>query len=297
MLGKDRDAEGERDGPEAPVGQPHVQILHRQPQFLRALPRRLTGGVGKDQEELLTAVAAGEVPAPKACAEEGPYGAQELVSGRVPMGVVERLEVVDVQHDDSNGLSAPLGPLELHQKSLLHVAAVEKLGEGIVDGEGTQIASEPEVGEGKRDMLGGRHGERARLRAEVESMEQTDGLSHRCEGYADTAGAPVGGSMGAGEIRRGAGDGIDAPAPERPAVVRRQHGELRLGAPPLRGDAQEPLFGVVHVQDARRAGEQPGGIEGDHGKRFLRRNAGLQQVARLVEQHDLTIALVELLCP
>ena len=64
-----------------------------------ACERALVVGVGQQHDELLAAPAAGEVAGAHAAAQRRAEGLEHLVAGLVAVAVVERLEVVEVEHD------------------------------------------------------------------------------------------------------------------------------------------------------------------------------------------------------
>ena len=90
-----------------------------------------------------------------------PSSRSTRIAGVVPAGVVERLEVIDVQHDDADGAPAARGAGELEVERLLHVAAVEEPRERVQDGLASQGVAQPQVGERQRDALS--HGHRELL--------------------------------------------------------------------------------------------------------------------------------------
>lgn len=89
------------------------------------LYRSLHARAGKDQGELVSAEAAGPVPI---LADVIAYHLGRLLYHLVPLqvveGVVEELEVVDVDHDQGQGAAPFLSDLDLHVEVLVEIAAV-----------------------------------------------------------------------------------------------------------------------------------------------------------------------------
>ena len=109
----------------------------------RHVARRLLGRVREDQRELLAAVARRHVPRPAARrAQRRGDLAQAFVAGRVAVGVVEGLEVVDVgEHEGDRSLLAPRAA-QLAKEVQVEPAPVGEPGEAVL----LRQAREPFVG-------------------------------------------------------------------------------------------------------------------------------------------------------
>jgi hypothetical protein len=90
-------------------------------------------GLGQDDHELLADVAADDVHRTDVVAEPSGHGIEHLVAGDVAVGVVEPLEVVEVDQDDRELPVVASGPLQLLLEACQHGLAIEDLGE-LVDG-------------------------------------------------------------------------------------------------------------------------------------------------------------------
>ncbi|KAF1855028.1 hypothetical protein Lal_00008405, partial [Lupinus albus] len=97
---------------------------------------RAQGRLGQQQDELLAADTARQVPLPAALAQQVGELAQHIVTRVVAEGVVDPLEVVDVQADHGERRAQPLPGLQ----ALLHGAAVGQPGERIALGLLVQLA-------------------------------------------------------------------------------------------------------------------------------------------------------------
>ena len=89
-------------------------------------------GVRHHHHELLTAVARGEVGATHVADQRSRERREREVAGVMPVGVVEQLEVVDVEHQDRERGSEPFGERDLLSERVDEEAMVVQTGE-IVD--------------------------------------------------------------------------------------------------------------------------------------------------------------------
>ena len=67
---------------------------------------------------------------------------QQPVPHGVPVGVVEQLEVVDIKHEQRQGLAIAVGPSDLQARGLLEVAPVPAPGQAVRGGEAIQFQVE-----------------------------------------------------------------------------------------------------------------------------------------------------------
>ena len=98
----DADAHRDRDGLAA---RDHREGRHLPPHRLGGLLRPDQRRVGKNDQELVAAVPAPHVRAPQHARELRADGAEQIVAAQVPQFVVDRLEMVDVEHQDRQRLS------------------------------------------------------------------------------------------------------------------------------------------------------------------------------------------------
>ena len=87
--------------------------------------------LGHDHRELVAADAAGDVRRPDDV--EDPVGGlgQHRVAGEMADPVVDRLEVVEVEHDEREGAAVAVGAGDLARERLVEVAAVVQPGESV----------------------------------------------------------------------------------------------------------------------------------------------------------------------
>ena len=102
---------------------------------LRHLRRREHVRARQEQRELLAAVARRAIHrAARGSVEHPRHLAQRLVALLVAIGVVERLEVIHVEHQEGERRALVLGVLPFHAQDLIEVAAVVELGQQAVMG-------------------------------------------------------------------------------------------------------------------------------------------------------------------
>ena len=96
-------------------------------------------GVGQDDEELLAAVAAGEIVLAQVAQQLLPELAQHPVAAGVPVAVVDRLEIVHVHQDAAERDVEAQRPVDLHLHAQEQAAAVVQAGQGVDRGEPAQL--------------------------------------------------------------------------------------------------------------------------------------------------------------
>ena len=90
----DRDGRARVDAGHALLGDGQADLLGEDPAAGRV-------GLGQERDELVAAVAGRDVDLADAAADDVRDAAQDLVAGDVPEPVVDRLEVVEVEHDQA----------------------------------------------------------------------------------------------------------------------------------------------------------------------------------------------------
>ena len=118
-------------------------------QLLREDGAFLDVGLGEDQHELLAAVAADHVARPQVRAERLGDAAQHDVAGGVAVGVVDGLEVVDVDERDRQRALVAAGALDLGEQGGQQRAAVRDAGQAV---DGREVLG---LGEGGGDAVDG----------------------------------------------------------------------------------------------------------------------------------------------
>ena len=92
--------------------------------------RRLRPGIGQQHQELLAAPAAAQVVLAQAVAQHPGQLDQGAVAGLVAVAVIDRLEMIHVQHAHDEGLAAARDALHLLLDRLHQGAAVQQAGQG-----------------------------------------------------------------------------------------------------------------------------------------------------------------------
>jgi hypothetical protein len=115
-------------------------VLHRHPRRLGECEGPRGVGVRQHDAELVAANAPDDAEVAHGRAQAGRHGGQDLVPERVAVGLVDALEVVEVeQHDGERPLlAARHGQLPAHD--LLEAAVVGEAGEGVAVGQLLEVA-------------------------------------------------------------------------------------------------------------------------------------------------------------
>ncbi len=153
MIRVDRDAQRHGHGAHRLPQMRDRESPHPLTQLLRPLAGVFQRALGQDQQELLAAVATGHVAGADSRREDPAQLPQERVAGLVAEGVVETLEVIQVEHDDRQRTPAPLRLPDLPRQGLLHEAAVEQPSERIADRLVAQGVSQAQVRQSQRHLL------------------------------------------------------------------------------------------------------------------------------------------------
>ena len=142
--------------------------------------------LGQDDRELVAAVARRDVRAAQGRADELRGPGEDAVAEQVAEGVVDELEVVEVEHEHAQRPPRALGPDDLLAEALVHEAVVVEAGERIAVREVARVLVEPRVLERHRRLVGHRPGELEALVGELhrrgrEQLHQPDRLVLRDE--------------------------------------------------------------------------------------------------------------------
>ena len=129
-----RHADTDRD---PPTGQ--LLDRHPRPDTLRHDCRRSYRGLEQHHQELLPAVSRDAVHAARRLPQAVRDPRERCVAGRVAVGVVVLLEVIDVCQQHREGSPEPTRPLYLGRERARQVPAVVQPGEGVRDGEPLQL--------------------------------------------------------------------------------------------------------------------------------------------------------------
>ena len=127
VLGAERDAD--RDGERADAG--NLELAEPLHEALGDMFRIALVAGAHDHAELFAAQPADDVIRPHADAERVGERAEQLVADPVTVHVVDALEVVDVEHQDRDGLVRSARVLQRGEQPLVEAAVVEEAGQGV----------------------------------------------------------------------------------------------------------------------------------------------------------------------
>lgn len=99
-----------------------------------ALAGNFLRGIGQDEDELFTPITTGNVCYAGVLLQKTAQSSQQLVATRMPVGIIEPLEVIDVQHDNAERKLFARGPIQFADQCLFHISPVEQPGQRIADG-------------------------------------------------------------------------------------------------------------------------------------------------------------------
>ena len=150
-----RRAEGSRDTVEEVSIVRDPNLCDSVTELVRQPHRRSERRLGQDEHELLSAKAARNIPTSDLAQQEFSHCAQHLIARLMPKTVVEALEVVNVQHQDSHRALLSLPMIDLSPQRFLHPAAIEQASEWIANRLIVEPVSELDVGERESRLLGG----------------------------------------------------------------------------------------------------------------------------------------------
>ena len=123
-------------------------------QFFYFLAQRVGpyGGIlrrrfGQDDAELFSSIPANHIVHPEDLAKLVCDGSQNQIAGVMTEGVVEALEVIEVDKQNLNWMILPDGALHFSFERFLHKAAIEKPGQRITDGLVTKSFAKTQTGQ------------------------------------------------------------------------------------------------------------------------------------------------------
>ncbi len=135
MLG---DADRHRDAPSCREGG-HLHLLYHASQAPGGGERGLQPRLRQHDQEFFSAPAAQAVGRPQRALRSGREGLEYFVAARVPVGVIDRLEMIDIHHADRQ-CTAALYALGLDLQLDERLPAVAAAGERIRGGEDFRVA-------------------------------------------------------------------------------------------------------------------------------------------------------------
>src|SRR5512140_748119 len=89
------------------------------------------GRFGKNDRELLSTIPRNDIRGPGALPEEFPDLLKRNITGRVSMSVVELFEIVDIDHQERQGVSVPAGTLDFPAQRLVKFPMIKKTRQSI----------------------------------------------------------------------------------------------------------------------------------------------------------------------
>ena len=267
----------------------------------------LDRGARQQQRQLLAADAAGQVVRAHEAAQLARHGLQHFVAGLVPEGVVERLEVIDVEQRQGQVVAGALGARDLAAQRVVEVAAVVQAGQPVAHRLLAQRHPQVQVGQRQAQRIGDGFGApagRAHLfvaeRLVRDHVQRAGPATRRDQRHADGMRGAVG--QRATEVRadriavtrRAGGAGTVQPAaPQRPAVGLAARERLGKFAP-ARGHRHRALC-IRKAQRAGPAAEQLGaGARNDRAGLAIA-VAQLQLLTDLLQRLQKTLAGAHLL--
>ena len=104
----------------------HIEPLNGIPEKLRALAGHGSGSFRQDEREFLPSVAAGDIFTTDVSFQQGSELFQQQIARLMSEVVVEVFEMIQIDHDHSEGTLVAGSPPELQFERLFHKPAVEK---------------------------------------------------------------------------------------------------------------------------------------------------------------------------
>src|SRR2546426_9871899 len=124
VLRKGGDPEGGRDLDGQPHRSEEDMLRQPRPQALRQHPRLLRSRLGHHDGELVPPVAGHDVGLADLVAQQAAHLRQRPAPRQMAVGVVDRLETVEVEEDDRDRLPVALRPLDLPSEKRVQIARV-----------------------------------------------------------------------------------------------------------------------------------------------------------------------------
>jgi len=90
------------------------------------------GAVGQDDRELLAADPGDQVHGPHGLGDGPRHGADDLIAGAVAIGVIDGLEMIDVEHQQQRRLARSGHPVGLARQRHLEAAPVHEAGQRVL---------------------------------------------------------------------------------------------------------------------------------------------------------------------
>ena len=147
MLRKASHADGESDRSQRVVLVLYGQFLCLFAQRVGSYGGVLGGRFGQDNAKLLSSITANHIVHPEKFAKQVCNRSQNQITRIVAEGIVEALEVIEVDEQDRYGMVLAHGALHFPLQRFLHEAAIEQPGQRIANGLVTQGLAKPQAGQ------------------------------------------------------------------------------------------------------------------------------------------------------
>src|SRR6266705_562878 len=153
VVRKSRHPQRDGDGAEVLILVLERQFIDRLADVFRALRGDLQGSLGKKHREFLSADATRDIALANIGLQYEAEASQHHVARAVTEGVVDALEVIDVQQDYRERLGLAFGSRQLAAEGILQKTPVVQPGERIPDRLFLQGLAQIEIGKRKSDLF------------------------------------------------------------------------------------------------------------------------------------------------
>src|SRR6476646_8899560 len=109
----------------------YAQRIKRLAYVLGALISSVYIDIGHDDHKFLAAITAGKVTAPAVLRQSNGECLQDFIAGLVTVGIIDPFEVVEVDHDDTNGIIFAGRAGKLTLEGFFKITPVEQVRQGI----------------------------------------------------------------------------------------------------------------------------------------------------------------------
>src|SRR2546428_2029518 len=122
-------------------------------QALGPLGGNFQRGAWKNEKEFVSAIATGDVVAPRAAVEVGSERSQHAVAGFMAELVVELFEVIHVNNNETQRLLVAFRPSKFARKSFIQISPIEKVCQRIANGLFPQCFAKAQIRQRQGNMV------------------------------------------------------------------------------------------------------------------------------------------------